>query len=319
MKKLAQQLLDFLRVDFDPVVYAGTAVWLAVLLTANYGFDAFDFVDRDSRNPARILVYAAFYGIPWLVVHLLQRARGRVDLGQHPSGAAGFHRMAAFALFVVAFTDWFPFHRDLADLAPRAVRGWAQDVLWNLKSTVCWFSPMFLWWWLVDRREDRTLYGCTLKGFDVRPYATCLSVVIPLVVWASFQPAFLDTYPTYRPGSAEPWLGVHPLVTVLPYELVYGFDFTFVELYFRGFLVIGMARWLGPNAVLPMVATYAVLHFGKPLPETIGSILGGWVLGVFALNSRSIAGGVMLHLGLAWSMEAAAFVQHARAGGSIDL
>lgn len=314
MKKLALQLVAFARQDFDPVVYGGTALWLAALLTANYAFDAFTFLDGGGRSPARIPLYMAFYGVPWLVVFLLQRARGRIDLSQHPSGAVGFWRMALAGLLIVSFTDWFPFHHDVVAWFPREMHPWARDVAWNLKSTLCWFTPMLLFWLAFDRREDRTLYGWTLRGFDLRPYLLCLGVILPLVVWASFQPDFLRTYPTYRPGSTEAYLGVHPLVTVLPYELVYGFDFAFVELFFRGFLVIGLARWLGPNAVLPMVAMYAVLHFGKPLPETLGSIVGGWILGVFALTSRSIAGGILLHLGLAWSMEATAFAQHIWAG-----
>jgi membrane protease YdiL (CAAX protease family) len=82
-----------------------------------------------------------------------------------------------------------------------------------------------------------------------------------------------------------------------------------VELAFRGFLVIGMARWLGTRAVLPMAVMYCVLHFGKPMGEAIASFFGGYILGVLALRSRSIWGGVVVHLGLAWMMEFAAYLQ----------
>ena len=306
MKKLAQQLLNHLREDFDPVVYGGTALWLVVLLVANYHFDLFRGLDQGARPLWRILPFAAFYGIPYAVVLGLLALRGRVDTSQ-----PGLVRTLAVGLFVVSLADWFPYHQDLAPLFVPELRTWVTSIAWNLKSTLCWFSPLFLYWWLYDRREDPTCYGITTRGFDARPYALAMCVLVPLAFWASFQPAFLAQYPTYRPGRAEAWLGVSPWVTVLPYELVYGFDFSFVELYFRGFLVIGLARWLGRSAVLPMVATYAVLHFGKPFPETIGSIVGGYILGVFAYESRSIAGGILLHLGLAWTMETMAFLQHA--------
>lgn len=70
-----------------------------------------------------------------------------------------------------------------------------------------------------------------------------------------------------------------------------------------------MAHLLGRGTVLPMVVVYAFLHFGKPLGECIGSIFGGYLLGILALHSRSLWGGVVLHLGVAWLMEGAAFLQ----------
>ena len=36
-----------------------------------------------------------------------------------------------------------------------------------------------------------------------------------------------------------------------------------------------------------MAATYAALHFGKPMGETISSIFGGYILGVIALYNHS--------------------------------
>ncbi len=306
MKKLAHRLVAHLRADWDPVVYGFTALGLAGLLYANYALDAFAWIEQDARPVWRLGVFAVYYGLPYAAVLGLQALRGRVELG-----VPGLTRALAIALFIVALANWFPYHHDLAALFPRPVRGYVVSVAWNLKSTLCWFLPLLLYWYLFDRSTDPTCYGLTLRGFDARPYLVGLAVVLPLSFWASFQPAFLEQYPTYKPGTAEVFLGVSPWLTTGLYELVYGFDFMFVELYFRGFLVIGMARWLGRSAVLPMVAMYAVLHFGKPLPETLGSIVGGYILGVFAHDSRSIAGGVMLHLGLAWSMEATAFLQHA--------
>ncbi len=66
---------------------------------------------------------------------------------------------------------------------------------------------------------------------------------------------------------------------------------------------------MGKNVILPMAATYAVLHFGKPIGETISSIFGGYILGVIALYSRNIWGGVFIHGGTAFFMEAFAFLK----------
>jgi len=52
------------------------------------------------------------------------------------------------------------------------------------------------------------------------------------------------------------------------------------------------------------------LHFGKPIGEAISSIFGGYVLGVIALNTKSIVGGSIVHIGVAWLMELFAYLQH---------
>ena len=52
-----------------------------------------------------------------------------------------------------------------------------------------------------------------------------------------------------------------------------------------------------------MAAFYCTIHFGKPLGECISSFFGGLVLGVLAARTRTIYGGLIVHLGLAWLME----------------
>jgi hypothetical protein len=145
--------------------------------------------------------------------------------------------------------------------------------------------------------------GLTRQGFNARPYFFLLLFLVPLIALASTQPDFLRFYPKFKNlsfinGHAHPewpWK--------LLYELSYGLDFLSIELFFRGFLVIGLVRWAGPKVILPMAAFYCTVHFGKPLGECVTSFFGGLVLGVLAFRTRSILGGLMVHLGLAWMME----------------
>ncbi len=58
-----------------------------------------------------------------------------------------------------------------------------------------------------------------------------------------------------------------------------------------------------------MAATYVFLHFGKPMGEAISSGFGGYILGIIALYSGNIWGGVFVHVGIAWLMEAMAWMQ----------
>jgi len=75
-------------------------------------------------------------------------------------------------------------------------------------------------------------------------------------------------------------------------------------------LVIGMAALLNSNAVLPMVAVYVALHFGKPVLETISAVFGGYFLGALAFQTRHIWGGVIIHMGIAVVIELLRFLGH---------
>ena len=94
------------------------------------------------------------------------------------------------------------------------------------------------------------------------------------------------------------------------FELIYGMDFLSVELLFRGALIIGMTKVLGKEAVLPMVAAYVFIHFGKPAGEAISSFFGGFILGIHSYYKKNIFAGIIIHVGIAWMMEIAAILQH---------
>ena len=113
----------------------------------------------------------------------------------------------------------------------------------------------------------------------------------------------------YKISPAHLMLNVPEWVTIDIYEFAYGFDFITVELLFRGFMVVGMIKLLGRHAVLAMAVTYCFLHTGKPLGEAISSIFGGYLLGVIAYETKSIWGGVIVHVGIAWMMEIIGFLQ----------
>jgi len=156
-----------------------------------------------------------------------------------------------------------------------------------------------------------SFYGLHFRELHLKPYAMLLLCMLPLLAWAAFQPDFLRSYPMYRSSEAHLYFDVPEWVTALVYELCYGWDFIMTELLFRGVMVIGAGVFMGRSAILPMVTVYCFLHYGKPLGETIGSIFGGYILGVIAYYSQNILGGVLIHLGIAWLMELLAFVQKA--------
>lgn len=131
-----------------------------------------------------------------------------------------------------------------------------------------------------------------------------LLCMIPLLVFASTQSDFLAYYPRLKKLTAES----APLYKLFVYELCYGLDFISIELFFRGFMIMAFTKYVGINSVLPTACFYLAIHFGKPVGEAVSSFFGGTILGVIAYHSRSIYGGVIIHLGIAWLMEAGGLI-----------
>lgn len=176
---------------------------------------------------------------------------------------------------------------------------WNHVIYWPYKLLVM-VTALFIIWLFFDRRQ--TFYGFSKTNFKFSPYLWMLLIMLPLIAAASTRPDFLTTYPKYQqvlflnqPQSN----GWHRLL----YELSYGCDFISIELFFRGFLILAFARFARADAILPMALFYCTIHFGKPLGECISSFFGGIILGVITFHTRTIWGGLIVHLGIAWLME----------------
>jgi len=183
---------------------------------------------------------------------------------------------------------------------------WNQILYWPARVVIL-TAILFLVWKSFD--PEQPFYGLTTKNLNWRPYVLMLLIMLPLVVAASTQKDFLMTYPKLQTSlRATEGLGwFHKFL----FELSYGTDFFSVELFFRGFLILAFMKWVGKDAILPMACFYCTIHFGKPLGECISSYFGGLILGIVVYNTRSIWGGLMVHLGIAWLMEVGGFVGNA--------
>ncbi len=171
--------------------------------------------------------------------------------------------------------------------------------------------PVILFWKKLKSDNDSFLWF-SFKNISISTYVWLVLPVIILVFLASFSQSFLTTYPTFKPWLLQ---NIHTSLTffyTVLYELIYGIDFIWVELLFRGVLILGLYKLLGKDAIIPMVSLYCFLHFDKPLGEAISSIVGGYFLGVLAIYTRSIVGGCFLHVAVAWSMDFFALWQYYR-------
>ncbi len=159
--------------------------------------------------------------------------------------------------------------------------------------------------------EQPSFWGMTLSNVRWRPYCWMLVMMVPLIVFASTQPDFLNAYPRLKQIAFVASHTDHFLWYQLLYEISYSVDFITIELFFRGFLIFGFIRYAGTAAIWPMVTFYCSIHFGKPLFECISSFFGGLILGVIAYKTQSIVGGLAVHLGIAWLMEIGGYIGNA--------
>jgi len=132
-------------------------------------------------------------------------------------------------------------------------------------------------------------------------YGVLFALVMVPVVVVSFEPVYQDIYPFYT-RAGRSW------ADLIAWELAYGLQFFALEFLFRGVLLDGLRKWMGYGAVFVMVVPYCMLHFQKTGSESLGAIIAGVILGFLAMEYRSIWGGVMLHWGVAISMDVLSLV-----------
>ncbi|HTI12668.1 MAG TPA: CPBP family intramembrane glutamic endopeptidase [Puia sp.] len=319
MKVFVTYLKDYLRKS-SLISFLFTLVFVVLLIFLNYTIG----IERRIRVmrpwPLSLMSFFFFYGFVLFFSWAVQYTFGnRPSLsGSLPLGTPTLSYKKRFLLLLLIAPLYFSckmIHWDLSLFIPAGWSApWKEYALIVLQlpcKLLLLFFLIYVYWRLeTPRMEGKTegrgigaAFGLTVRGFRGRPYFLILLFLVPLVVLASTRPDFLHTYPKVKNiafiGGCTtplwPWQ--------LLYEVSYGLDFLSIELFFRGLLVIGLARYAGEYAILPMAAFYCTIHFGKPLGECISSFFGGLALGVIALRTRSILGGLIVHLGLAWLME----------------
>lgn len=127
-------------------------------------------------------------------------------------------------------------------------------------------------------------------------YAVLLIIVMPAVWAVSLTPSFQQTYPFYGQAHRSP-------TDFLAWQALYALQFFSLEFFYRGVLIHGLKARFGFYAILLSVIPYCMIHFGKPLPETLGAVLAGLALGALALFTRSIWLGVAIHVSVAVAMD----------------
>jgi len=184
-----------------------------------------------------------------------------------------------------------------------------QSDYWSLASLVHWCMTRILGFGLVPlvviafRRQRREALNLTAKNLGEHAWVYGLGFVIVLVgvMVVSRRPDFATYYP-FDQHLSRSW------IELIGWESLYVVQFLALELFFRGFLLEGTRRAFGSGAIFVAMVPYVMIHFGKPMLETFGAVVAGIFLGTLAMKTRSIWLGFLLHVAIALSMDAAAFV-----------
>lgn len=180
--------------------------------------------------------------------------------------------------------------------------------LWSYVWWTGWHGVCFLLLpWLVIRFLWRERIGEFGWRWGQTPrhwpgYLLLLSPILLFVVLVSQGEDFVNHYPFYS-NAGRSW------ADFFAWQLLYMSQFVLLEFFFRGFMLKALRPALGANAIWIMCVPYLMIHFPKLWLEATGAILFGLFLGILALRSRSIWGGVFVHAGVALSMDVAALIQ----------
>lgn len=282
------------RILFIITPFTGFLIWL------NYHFGLDDWIGAQNSFGtsllARTLIFLVAFGVPYLLYAVMQKQKYFTE----PRFLFLLVVAPLIFSFKIAYDPVFYISDD-----PFLHNFWNHVFYWPVLLLIV--TAMLM---IIHKRfdADQPFYGFKTKKMNWRPYIIMLLIMLPLIAAASTQPDFQAVYPKLKLISDIGSIDRLKWWEKLLFELSYGSDFISVELFFRGFLILAFIKWAGKNAILPMACFYCTIHFGKPLGECISSYFGGMILGIVVYHTRSILGGLMVHLGIAWLMEAGGYI-----------
>lgn len=294
-------IASFIRDDFKPLKYLYFFLFAISLIIAQVHFHIYDLIIdpsySDGTSMLRLpMVYITAYYlmlIPTLAIHK--------ELWRLKQWQAWV--LPVFLLTVDGAGQGFYVYKEW--IATAEYQGHERFYLLNVSAFL--FRSVFiifmlcLYRWFTSGKFG--LYGLTRSGKYLRIYGLVYLMLLPIFVVVSTTPQFLEYYPKVALQYCTGSFGWTDWQLCSLFELCYANDFIGVESMFRGALVIGLTRWLGPRTVLPMAITYMCIHLGKPDLELCSSVIGGYFLGILAYKTQHLWGGIIIHLGIAMLFE----------------
>ena len=310
MRSLIFYFKDHLIYSTKRIFNAIFLIFLVLCIILYYQTNLHDWFNNPLRSDfTKFIFYFISYSWAYYSIALLHGYLHKNPIIRSPV----FYSRSLIFILILAFTKSSMIHAWLASrLVPVNYQYFLTRLLWLLKYPFLIFL-VFLGMAIL-KGNFKHITGLEIRNINFKPFLLALLSLIPILFLVSFLPEFINYYPKYRSTLGIISSGLPEILFSIPYELSYGLNLFSVEIIFRGLFIFAFIPFLGKGSVYPMVGIYCLFHLGKPPLECISSIFGGYILGVIALYSRSILGGSMIHIGMAWSMEWFAWLQnHLRA------
>lgn len=135
-------------------------------------------------------------------------------------------------------------------------------------------------------RENPRRYGWQLGNWRLGLPITGLAIAgMAVVIWfIGRQPDFVGYYAPLVEGRSVPRLVIDTGIELLAWEFMC-----------RGWLLWGLGRKYGSDAIWLQVVPFALMHLYKPELEALSTVLGGAVFGILAWRTRSFLWGWLIH------------------------
>lgn len=168
-----------------------------------------------------------------------------------------------------------------------------------------WFATDFITWFILSiliikfvLKEELKDYGLQFGDYKAGLiFSTLFIAVMILIIWIiSATPDFASKYPHLQ-STKNNWR------TFYIYEsgmLLYMIAWEFI---WRGFMLFGLKEKFGYYSVMIQMIPFVILHNGKPVAETFGSIAGGIALGILAFRTNSIYYCIITHMSVMFSID----------------
>lgn len=214
-----------------------------------------------------------------------------------PVGGKGRNRFVGIAVALVgAITVWQLFRFNLSAV------GYNHYLTGNLIGL--FFVPMLMILFVFREEPGNFGFGAG-SSRRIWPVVGVLFLgLVAVMLYASRMHGFQDKYPWFR-QFPEFWRAFRGYPSTNPYQVApwlmlygiasYGMYLLCWEFFFRGFLLLGLYRWIGWAAVVVQAAAFTLLHYGKPGLEMVAAFPAGIILGILALNARSFVPCFALH------------------------
>jgi len=299
MKEILIFIQRYARELHKPV-FAACSLLMAVMIWINFHYKVDDFISNSQSKAThfyyRYFIFLAAFALPWCFYYFFERK----NYFKNTLVSVLIFISPAIFSWKMAMDTGFRICEDFL-----CNEYWNQIIYWPARLIVLTGILFVLW---ISFYRNESFFGLTIKNFKWKPYLLLLLMMVPLIVAASTQKDFLSVYPKMQVVSGFLETVSNSWFYKFLFELSYGSDFISIELFFRGFLVLAFVKFAGKDAILPMACFYCTIHFGKPLGECISSYFGGIFLGIVVYHTRSIYGGLVIHLGIAWLMELGGYI-----------